>query len=265
MQALPGPRTFDLAGLFASNAAPRSEFAYIDDSGDPGMEKGSATFGLGCVIVPLDHWTARLDLLVAMRRAIRDTYGIRFRDEVKAEWLVNARKHFQGLGDGQLRDIYRRHFQMLSVVPSGVFAVVVRKHEITDKTINPEERAWEYLFQRLRMRSRDTSAPIVVLHDEGSRDKELRKHLRRFRRHSIAATGAHADAPLIVEDPVPRDSQHSYFIQLADLCAYAATRKIIPPTGRGRKVCSEEMWDEVGRARLSAVSKSRSDGIVVWP
>jgi hypothetical protein len=167
--------------------------------------------------------------------------------------------------NGQLRDIYQRHLRMLTMVSSGTFAVVVRKYEINDKTTNPEERAWEYVLQRLRMRSQGTSAPIVVLHDESSRNKEIRTHLRRFRRHSFAPTGEHAEAPLIIEDPVPRDSQHSYFIQLADLCAYAATRKIIPPSERGRKVCSEEMWDEAGPARLSAVSKSRSDGIVVWP
>ena len=259
--------TVDIAGLLASNASPRAEFAYVDDSGDPGMVNGSATFGLGCVLVPLDHWTTRLDLLVEMRRQVRDTYGVRFRDEVKAEWLVNVKKHFRdlSLGDGQLRDIFRRHLQMLSVVSSGAFAIVVRKNDINDRTINPEQRAWEYLLQRLRMRSQSTSAPIVVVHDQGSRDRELRQHVRRFRRHTFAPTGQHVDAPLIVEDPVPRDSQHSYFIQLADLCAYSATRKVMPAAGRRRSVCSEEMWDEAGAARLSAVSHSRNDGIVVWP
>jgi|HigsolmetaAR206D_1030411.scaffolds.fasta_scaffold13523_1 hypothetical protein len=257
----------DYAGLVQSNAAPRAEFAYVDDSGDPGMVNGSATFGLGCVVVPLDHWTTRLDLLVQMRRDIRDTYRIRLRDEVKAEWLVNVKKHFrdQKLGDGQLRDIYHRHLHILPIVSSATFAIVIRKNEIKDRTKDPEAMAWEFLLQRLRMRSRATSAPIMVLHDQGSRDKELRKHVRRFRRHTLNPLGQHAEAPLIVEDPVPRDSQHSYFVQLADLCAYAATRKVIPAGRRRRSVCSEQMWDEVGAARLSEVSNSRSDGIVVWP
>jgi|SRR5690625_4722869 len=257
----------DLLKMLAANKAPRAEFAYIDDSGDPGMNgKGSKTFGLGCVLIPLDHWTKRLDYVHAMRKEVNATYRVKLRDEVKGEWLAGVKKHFRELrlGDGQLRDIYRRHLQTLPVVSSGAFAVVVRKELIQRADADVEDIAWQYLMQRLRLRTMETGAPIVIIHDQSSSNAEIRKKVRRARRF-LWANGRAVTADLVVEDPVPRQSDQTYFIQLADLVAYACTRKVLPARGRGSAICSDQMWDEAGSARLSKVSPRRGDGIVVWP
>lgn len=257
----------DIVRMINANAAPRAEFAYIDDSGDPGVGGGgSKTFGLGCVLVPLDEWTRRLDLIHDLRKRLNAAYGVKIRDEVKGEWLAGVKKHFRdlALGDGQLRDIYQRHLRLLPVVASGAFAVVIRKEQIQKATVGVEDTAWQYLLQRLRMRSLETRAPIMIIHDQSSDNAEIRKRVRRARRF-LWADGHANTAELIVEDPVPRQSDQTFFIQMADLVAYATTRKVIPARGRGSAICSDEMWDEAGPARLGKVSPRRGDGIVVWP
>ena len=147
---------------------------------------------------------------------------------------------------------------------SGAFAIVIHKEEIIKPTIDVHDTAWEYLLQRLDMRMRETGAPIILVHDNGSTNQKITQLLRRFRRVSWGGGQAHA-TPLLVEDPVPRDSQHSYFVQMADLVAYSATRKIMPNKGKRAAICGPQMWDEVGSARVAAVNHRRSDGIVVWP
>ena len=67
----------------------------------------------------------------------------------------------------------------------------------------------------------------------------------------------------LLEDPVPRKSQDSYLIQLVDLCAYAAFRSVYPPPRT--TVIEQGTWDELGDARLLAVSSRTTNGLVIWP
>lgn len=257
----------EVASVIHSNANPRMEFAYVDESGDSGMTGGgTSTYSLGCALVPVDYWDLRLRLLIEMRTSIRDTYGVRLRDEIKANWLVGVGKRFAELklGDGQVRDIYQRHIGIASTVCSGTFGVVVQKDKLRDKSIDVFERSWLYLLERLRKRSETTGVPILIVHDNGENDR-LKKLYRKFRRVNWDFKGQLVEAPLLVEDPVSRDSRQSFFIQLADLIAYAASRKVVPPSARRGRICSAEMWDSLGNVRVTEVSIQRRDGLVVWP
>lgn len=256
-----------LDAILSTNASPRGEFAYIDESGNIGAPSkgGTRTYTLGCVMVPMDHWTDRLDLLVEARSEIRRTYEVRLRDELKANYLLRGRGPLEALrlGDGQRRDIYKRLLVATNVASSGVFAVVIDK-EHARFSGDPADRAWEYLLQRLRIRSATMGHPIMVVHDDGDADR-VRKHLRRFRRHSFSPSGARVTAPMLIEDPVPRNSALSYFVQSADLVAFAAFRRFQPPGARNASVCNELMWDVMNARWMTQVSTRRQDGLVVYP
>ena len=148
----------------------------------------------------------------------------------------------------------------MSIVASGVFAVVIDKERASG---DPFERAWTYLLQRLRIRSTADQRPIMIVHDDGEADR-VRTITRAFRRHSFAPNGRSVSAPLLVEDPIPRNSAHSYFVQAADLAAYAAFRRIQPPNRRNGSVCSEEMWNVLEPKWLTEV-QARGDGLVLYP
>lgn len=251
--------------------------AYVDESGNPGYT-GSATFSLGCVLVEDTNWPAAFDGMIDFRRFLRTAFGIRVRDEIKANWLVrNSGPTFTplNLGDNIRRDIYRMHLRMLAKLDLRAFAVVIEKSNINNQTKNPRDIGWEYLLQRLERVSTKTPVPILLVHDEGDA-ATVRKLARKARRAGTAGSAfgtgyLKTPAKLLIDDPVPRQSDQSYFIQLADLVAYAAFRKHHPPPVKRASVCPQNMWDRIGTAvfkeatQLQAGQPGVVEGIVRWP
>ena len=172
-------------------------------------------------------------------------------------------------------DIYRQHMRLAHKIGLDVFAVVIKKELILKQTMNPRDVAWEYLIQRLERISTNSDSPLMIIHDEGeaSRIRTLVRKARRINMPGSAFGTGRLSKParLIVDDPVPRDSRQSYFIQLADLAAFAAYRRLYPPT-RAHSVCPGSMWDELGDARYASANEVATSqgwvkhhGIVVWP
>ena len=149
---------------------------------------------------------------------------------------------------------------MLDSLPTRAFAITVDKR---NKSVTPAgifDLAWEGLLQRLDRTSTKEKATFMISHDEGENDA-VRRWVRRSRRYLTAgsAYGAGAltnPARRLVDDPVARKSEQSYFIQLADLVAYAAFRSVVAPGPAIAQVCPQQMWGEIGGATHRAVSGS---------
>lgn len=153
--------------------------------------------------------------------------------------------------------------------------MVVDKPEAVKKfaTARPaSDVAWEYLLQRLERRATKEGTEILVVHDEGDA-LMVRKRARRARRAGTAGSNTgigvlNVPFARLIDDPVPRNSQQSYFLQLADLNAYAAFRSLYPPPGRTVNIVPQGMWDELGNARFMHVRAAKygdPPGIVPGP
>ena len=152
------------------------------------------------------------------------------------------------------------------------FAVVVHK----SKTFQPNivlDAAWTVLLQRLQRTSTASGdCPIIIVHDEGENAK-IRK-IARLPRKRLAADSMDASVEFsvpfttLIEDPIPKASHESYFLQLADLVAYAAFRRIYPPPNSVSNVIHKNMWDQLGRSIFAPANQNKARatlGIVeVW-
>jgi Protein of unknown function (DUF3800) len=250
--------------------------AYIDESGNTGdpSRGGSLTFVLGCVLLDSAHWPEAFDGLLNFRRRIRDKFGVRMRAEIKANYLLRNSGDLRpyGLGQGARRLIYRAHMRVLASLGIRAFAVVIDKRTGYTSPTACFDLAWETLLQRLEKTSSTERTEFLVIHDEGENDA-VRRWVRKARRYLTAGsafgTGTLMSAAnLLIDDPVARQSKQSYFIQVADLVAYAAFRSVIPAGPNIVSICPKAMWGELGDSTHTAVSRFRpraAPGIVLRP
>jgi hypothetical protein len=251
--------------------------AYVDESGSDGplSRGGSQTFTLGCVLVDAERWPDVFDDMIDYRRYLRLQFKIPVRAEIKANYLLR--------NGGPLRDlhmserarfaVYRGLMRLQAKLELNAFAIVIRKDRLEARTVQQNSRdiAWEYLIQRLERFTTIGKTQVILFHDEGE-GGVARKLARKARRAGSAGsafgTGTlKRPARLLLDDPISRKSHESYFLQLADLNAYAAFRYYYPPPPRAVHIVPQAMWDELGAARYGAVNRNSggTPGIVVWP
>ncbi len=245
-------------------------FAYFDESGDTGFDSSpTSTFALSALLIHDMDWLNALDQTVAFRRYLRDEFHISPRAELKASWLIHNKGDIRSSGLTYKARMAAYTAAMRFQRKTGLFrtfTVLVKKAEIKKRPFDVRECAWRFAIQRLERFGTANKDNIHVLPDEGHGDFIIKKirAMRRF--HYVpSAFGPESlerKAENIVEDASDRNSRESYFIQLADLNAYAAFRKVFPGATFG-----EDIWDTLGQSRITEVNKVRGGplGIVMWP
>ena len=240
--------------------------AYVDetgDTGDPSKTGSSGCYALGCLVIKDTNWPGAFDQMIDFRRRLRDTYGLPTRAEVKANHLIRGGGALKplGLAPAQRGLIYRAHLQMLAPIRAVGFAVVIDKQRAMAAGRDAFEMAWETLLQRLERTSskyHEGPTPLMITHDAGEDDR-IRKLVRHARRRLSAGsrfgTGT-LKVPMtwLVDDPIPRDSQQSYFVQMADLLAYAGWRTYVPPSANVAQVVPATTWNSLGNQAHRAVN-----------
>jgi hypothetical protein len=236
-------------------------FAYVDESGDSGAA-GSQTYALGCVLIESNIWPDRFDRMIDFRRHLRSLYGLPVRAEIKANHLIRNGGAFRplALSESARYSLYRQCMRLQSKLDFKTFAIVVNKANAAANYPgrSVDDLAWERLLQRLERFATYGNDVVLVVHDEGN-SNAIRKMARKSRRAGSAGSiggGGTLLRPFtrLLDDPVSRDSKQSYFLQLADLVAYAAFRKHYPPPIRPVQIVPQLMWDELGTAAYAPVN-----------
>jgi hypothetical protein len=209
---------------------------------------------------------------------MRSQWGIPATAELKAAKILRPGGIFYklGLSKQDRMEVYRTvmAFQRAEKAYT-VFAVCIDKMRLNNRNYDPRTWAWQLALERIHnFAGSGGNDDLVALFPDAGHGYFIRRMVRKMRRHHTVGSAfmpgmrLKAQATRVVEDPSDRDSKQSYFIQLADLNAYAALRWLHPTT----KQFGQEMWDELGAARLLAVNKlrggpqaTRPPGIKVYP
>ena len=258
-------------------------FIYVDESGDPGRLKQtdgeqvqpSRHFLLTGLIVAASEWREYLSAVVDIRRDLRDAFGLPVRAELHGAELLHPRHNpiYRRLGNRAVRARLYQAFLRNTVLKMPK-ARVVNVH--LDKA-NPRypstadhpdwlELTWERLLQRFQnYLARDCANDLGLVFSDETNEPKVRRLLRRIRVYNRLPSrfGGSYSAPLdrIVEDPVIRQSAHSFFIQTADMIAYALYHKLYPK-GSYRRYNVDRMFDLTEQILLKQASREDPWGIV---
>jgi hypothetical protein len=216
---------------------------YVDESGDPGLIGSMSPFYVltGVVLHEL-RWKQSLDRLISFRRGMKASYGLHVTTEIHAsEFISNARPAISRI-PRQKRLLMLRDFldEAAKNTDMSIITVIVDK---TGKSANYNvfEFAWQALIQRFENTIRFSNFPGPRNADDKGMifpdvtQRKLTRLLRKMRYHNYVPVstvhgGGSRNLPIeiVIEDPNPRDSGDSYFIQLADVAAYFAHQHVKP-------------------------------------
>jgi hypothetical protein len=265
-------------------------FIYANESGDTGLKKpgGTPFFVISGLIIHESFWNEFFQKIVDLRRGFHQTYGIPQRTPFHATDIVNghdAYHHSQyGMTTADRFNLYREVLEFLAAQKGMIYVlnVFIQKGKFLDKNQDVFEWGWKIFLQRFHntLWPGDAKAPPGQLAGEGdygflindrTKDDKLRLLMRQMRAYNYIKSGKSTGrqyfnilATQILDDPAPRNSTHSYLVQMADMIAFALARRDFPrpklaPYG------FEKYFDILDPILLKSADKKHPQGIVYFP
>ena len=250
-------------------------FLYVDESGDSGMvNTPSPYFVLTGIVVHELRWNDYLDRLVDFRKRMRNTFGLLLREEIHCARMVNKPGELVRIKRNDRLTILRNFTsEIASMQDISIINIVVDKR-LKAPDFDVTDAAWTMLMQRFSntMSHRNFAGPAnpdergMVIPDM-SEVKKITGILRRMRKYnpvpSISGVGyRNLTVTNLIEDPYFKDSEHSYFIQVADLAAFLLYQKLRPST-YARKKGLTNYFDRLDPILCKVASRSHPQGIVM--
>lgn len=203
---------------------------YVDESGDTGtVNSNTDHFVLSALVLHESEWLNILDDLILFRRGIKAKYGLKMKDEIHTYEFVTGRPNLSPQIPRNIRlDLLKSCMKWLASRNDISIVTVMCLKGTRDDVFN---FTWKALIQRFDNTLKYANFPgghggqkgMLLSDDTDAKLTGLIREMRRFNPVPSMITGfAARDMRLkaVVEDPVFRDSAHSYLHQMADVVAY---------------------------------------------
>ena len=216
-------------------------FLYVDESGDIGLENSPTRYFIlsGFVVHEL-RWHDTLNAIIDFRQMLRRRHGLKLREEIHAAHFLQKPGSLARIPKGRRLRIIRDVLDFEAALPDvSVLNVLVDK-STKGPNYDVFDKAWMAMIQRFEntISHRNFPGPqnpqdygiLVVDRTDEPKLRNLARRLHRYNPIPNTGGGGYRQLPIqtLVEDPVHRDSLHSYFIQLADVNAYCLLQREWP-------------------------------------
>jgi hypothetical protein len=201
--------------------------SYFDESGDDGYPKySSEIFVLTSGYFHYQKWQEIYNSIKDFRKQLNQDFGIPVKLEFKArEFILNKNpyRNFNISDDGR-KEIFGIIADFLGSIDIKFINVVINKKKIPKQEYPVLENAVKFNIQRIENDLKiDPLNKFLIITDEG-RVGKIRHTTRKIQRINIIPSkfiGRYRkEIRLMIEDPLPKKSQESYFIQMCDFVAF---------------------------------------------
>lgn len=261
------------------------QIAYYDESGDDGYPQYSSPFFVLTALY-LHHlnWRTSFDAIHDFRQNLKSTFGLPIRMELHTKhFILNKGSYVElNISDANRLKIIDLFCDLIASLNVKIINVVIVKERIRKPDYKVLDTALKYSVQRIENDLNPTLNPgerFMIITDIG-RVGKMRNTCRRIQRinfipSKFSPTLYRQEIKSLIEDPLPKDSKESYFIQLADLVSFIiylhsiAETKIISYPNRLNRLISpdrvEEWMDRLKPAFNLNASNTNPFGVVYHP
>lgn len=207
--------------------------AYFDETGDDGYpEFSSKVFVLTSCYIDHKRWQKNYQKLSKLKKELRDKYGLPIKIEIHTKKLLlnkNPYRHLE-LSNRKRLQICEDIAEFINELDIKSINVVIDKTKITKKREksykNILDVSLRFNIQRIEndLRKRDLENKFLIITDEG-RMKKMRQTARKIQRINYVPSlfskeGYRNEIRGLIEDPLPKNSNESYYIQVADFISF---------------------------------------------
>lgn len=214
--------------------------AYFDESGDDGYpEMSSPLFVLTAIYLHNSSWKENYQKIYSFRKKLKEIYNLPVKIEFHTRHFIQDKYPYHGLYSCETRKkILEEYFSLIKTLDIKIINVVINKLKIKNQ-YNVLENAFKYAIQRIEndMKFSLLKKQYIIITDEGRVNKMTRTSRAVQKINYIPSHFSNntyrEEIKYLIEDPLPKKSQNSYFIQLSDLISYIinlySQRKLCSP------------------------------------
>lgn len=206
--------------------------AYFDESGDDGLPGSSPLFVLSCVYMHHQFWKENFNRAQSFRKQLAKERGFPFDFELHTKEFLTDKLPYRTLGKDRAfrREVLGHWCALVASLNCRIVNVVINKSIIKKSDYPVLDTAFTYAIQRIENDLRADGSRFLIITDEG-RVGKMRKTARRVQRFNpirskYDGNSYQKEIELLVEDPLPKNSSESHFIQIADMVAYLMRLKL---------------------------------------
>lgn len=201
--------------------------AYYDESGDDGFPSTSSPlFVLTALYQHHLNWKENYERVKAFKRQLAHDFPFPFHEELHTrEFILNkAPYHRWIISEPDRAHIIDLYCQLTAQLEAKVITVVIVKDRLQKKDVDVLDVALTYSIQRIENDLAANPQNRFEIITDWGRVGKMRKTTRRVQKinfipSKFGPTPRRQEIQKLIEDPLPKDSSESYFIQLADLLA----------------------------------------------